>query len=101
MLNKHLFDFNQTLALYILSNRGSNSMLYPNSNKTQASWKKVQKYLKYRIQKDIKNQTEVISHSKVINGKIMLGGVVEGGFLRTPGLNRVKLSLHDKGHVYL
>ena len=79
--------------------------MYPNPTKTQVDkFEKSSEYSKYEIQKDTKIQTEIIRHSNVIDGKVMPGRAVKGGkgeCLRTFVLNRVELSLHNKGHPYI
>ena len=64
-------------------------------------FEKNSKYSKYEIQKDTKIQTEIISLSKVIDGKVMIGGAIRGACLRTLVLNKVVLSLYNKGHSYI
>ena len=46
--------------------------------------RKIQKYSKYEIQKDTKIETEIISHSKVIDGQVVIGRAVKGVVSQNP-----------------
>ena len=59
--------------------------MYPDPAKTQVDiFEKNSQYSKNEIQKDTKIQTEIISHSKVIDGKAIIGGAVKGEVSQNP-----------------
>ena len=64
----------------------------------QINLRKIQKYSKYEIQKDAKIQSEIISQSKVIDGKAMIGRAVKEVLSQNPSS---KQGLYKKGHFYI